>query len=258
MTTSLMEQITSGIQMKPRRIMLYGTHGIGKSTFGSMSPSPIFIQTEDGLDQIAADKFPLTKSFEEIMESLRVLYKEPHKYKTIIVDSLDWLEKLIFIKVCEEHKKVNIEDIGYAKGYTFALTHWRKFFDALNALRNDKGMACILIAHSKIETFQDPENDPYDRYAPKLHKHASSLCQEWVDEILFCNYKVYTKKSEEGFNKKRTTGKGDGERVMKTTERPSHIAKNRLNLPDELEFTWKTYAKYLNPKKEKKNGKTEL
>ena len=34
---------------KPPRILVYGTEGIGKSTFGSQAPKPIFVQTEDGL-----------------------------------------------------------------------------------------------------------------------------------------------------------------------------------------------------------------
>ncbi len=258
MTTSLLDKITSGIEIKPRRIMLYGTHGIGKSTFGSKSPSPIFIQIEDGIGQIAAHKFPLAELFEDVMESLKVLYEESHKYKTIVVDSLDWLEKLIWAKVCEDHNKKSIEEIGYAKGYVFALTYWRQFLDGLSALRSHKSMACILIAHSKIEKFDDPESDPYDRYSPKLHKHASGLMQEWVDEILFANYEVFTNSEEDGFNRKRIKATGEGERVLKTTERPSHIAKNRLNLPDELPLSWKAYAKHINPKKEEKNGKTKV
>ena len=47
--------------------MLYGTHGIGKSTFASCAPKPIFLQTEDGLGEIDCDKFPLTTTFDQAM-----------------------------------------------------------------------------------------------------------------------------------------------------------------------------------------------
>ena len=57
--TNLLETIQTGRQSKPPRVLLYGVEGIGKSTFGSEAPKPIFIQTEDGLDEIDCDRFPL-------------------------------------------------------------------------------------------------------------------------------------------------------------------------------------------------------
>jgi hypothetical protein len=42
---SFLSQIQSGRKPAPRRALLYGTHGIGKSTFGARSERPIFIQT---------------------------------------------------------------------------------------------------------------------------------------------------------------------------------------------------------------------
>jgi hypothetical protein len=72
-----------------------------------------------------------------------------------------------------------------------------------------------------------------------------------VDEILFMSFKVHTKQSDEGFNKKKNRGVGSGERIMRTTERPAHIAKNRLCLPDEMPLNWNEYAKYLPENKNK-------
>ena len=224
--------------------MLYGTHGIGKSTFGSMSPKPIFVQTEDGLGEIDCERFPLADTFDQVIASLSELYSEKHPYRTVVVDSLDWLEKLIWAEVCKKHMVESIEEIGYAKGYIFALTQWREVLDGLTALRNERSMAVILIAHCQIEKFENPETDSYDRYAPRLHKHASAMVQEWCDEVLFATYKVYTKTTDEGFNRKKAKGVGTGERVLRTTERPAHMAKNRLGLPDELPLEWRAYAEH--------------
>ena len=135
----LMMQIHSGKLPAPRRIMLYGTHGVGKSTWGSMALKSIFIQTEDGLGEIACDIFPLARTFGEVMQALSDLYTEEHTYRTVVVDSLDWLERLIWEDVCKQKTVENIEDIGYAKGYAFALTHWRQFLAGLEALRSDRG-----------------------------------------------------------------------------------------------------------------------
>lgn len=51
--------IQSGRKFAPRRVLLYGTHGVGKSSFGARAERPIFIPTEDGLNEIDCEKFPL-------------------------------------------------------------------------------------------------------------------------------------------------------------------------------------------------------
>jgi hypothetical protein len=215
------------------------------STFASCAPRPIFLQTEDGLGEIDCDKLPLSTTFGDAMKALSELYTEQHPYRTIVVDSLDWLERLIFAEVCRKRNVESIEDIGYAKGYIFALTQWREFLEGLSALRNDRGMTAVLIAHARIERFENPETESYDRYVPRLHKLAAAVVQEWCDEVFFATYKVYTKQTEEGFNRKRSQGIGTGERIIRTQERPAHVAKNRLNLPEEIPLDWNAYAQHL-------------
>ena len=241
---SLLEKVVCGKAPAPRRVMLYGTHGIGKSTFASCAPKPIFLQTEDGLGEIDCDKLPLVTNFNEAMRTLSELYTEKHPYQTVVVDSLDWLERLIWVEVCRKRNVENIEEIGYSKGYVFALTQWREFLEGLSALRANRKMTVVLIAHARIERFENPETESYDRYVPRLHKLAAAIVQEWCDEVLFATYKVYTKQSDEGFNRKRIQGVGSGERILRTQERPAHVAKNRLNLPDELPLDWNAYAQY--------------
>ena len=65
--TSVLESIQHGRQPKPPRVLLYGVEGIGKSTFGSEAPQPIFVQTEDGLDEIDCDRFPLATKFDDVI-----------------------------------------------------------------------------------------------------------------------------------------------------------------------------------------------
>jgi hypothetical protein len=228
----------------PRRVMLYGTHGIGKSTFGSMAEKPVFIATEEGVNDIECDSFPLASSFGHVMASLESLYTDEHDYQTVIIDSLDWLERLIWADVCRDHAVEHIEQIGYAKGYSYAISKWQMVLNALSALRVDRRMAVILIAHAKVEKFENPETAPYDRYAPNLHKLASALIQEWSDEVLFATYKVHAVKVDESFNKAKHNGISTGERIIRTTERPAHLAKNRLSLPEELPLDYRVYAAF--------------
>jgi hypothetical protein len=183
---SLLESIVKGKEAKAPRIMLYGGEGIGKSTFGASAPNPVFVQTEDGLGEIDCHKFPLAKSLQDVHAALSALAEERHEFQTAVVDCR-LAGRLIFDEVCKEFGVKNIEkaDGGYARGYTHALTHWRRIVNALERLRDERGMAVILISHSKVEKFEDPESSAYDRYLPRLHKHACSLICEWVDAVLF-------------------------------------------------------------------------
>ena len=237
----MLDAITTGKDPKPRRQMIYGPHGIGKSTFASKAPGAVFIQTEDGLGDIDCAKFPLAKTLEDVQSSIRALFVEDHDYKTVVIDSLDWLERLVWADICGSEGKADIAEIGYGKGYSMALGKWTKILYSLAMLRDQKGMATVLLAHTKIERFEDPNGESYDRYSPRLHKLVSGVVQEWCDEVLFAAYRVFTKKSGEGF-RERTVGVGTGERVLYTTDRPAHIAKNRLGLPDEIAFTWPVQA----------------
>ncbi len=253
----LLEQIQIEAKPAPRRITLYGVHGVGKSTWGAATPEPIFIQTEDGLGDIKAPRFPLAASFGDVISAMGELYTEKNPFQTLVIDSLDWLEKLIWSEVCKRKGVDSIEDIGYGKGYIFVMDEWKQFVAGLDALRNTRGMMIVLIAHAEISKVSDPENDDYDAYRPRLHKNASHLIQEWCDEVLFANYKVYTKVVDEGFDKKKAKGIGTGERIMRTTSRPAHVAKNRLGLPDEMPFTWDAFAKHL-PTNGKPTAKTKI
>ncbi len=121
--------------------MLYGVEGIGKSTFGSEAPKPIFIQTEDGLDEINCDRFPLATTFDDVVAALKTLVNEKHDYESVVIDSLDWLERLVWDKLCQQYGVESIEKVdgGYARGYMHALSLWREVLDLLGVLRS-RGM----------------------------------------------------------------------------------------------------------------------
>jgi len=241
---TLLSRIQHGRTRMPPRILTYGTEGIGKSTLASQSPSPVFIATEDGLDEIDCARFPLATTFEEVISALTDLRTNEHEFETVVIDSLDWLERLVWDKLCAQYGVNSIEKVdgGYARGYTHALTYWREVLDHLNALRTKKGMVVMLLAHAKVERFEDPESSPYDRYSPRLHKHAGALICEWSDAVLFATRKMRTQTEDAGFNRVRTTahaiGKDGGERVLRCIGGPSCIAKNRYQLPQELPLSW--------------------
>lgn len=246
---SMLTQIQRGKASKPPRILIYGTEGIGKSTFGAEAPRPIFIQTEDGLDEINCDRFPLATSYEQVSAALQELRTAEHDYESVVIDSLDWLERLVWDSLCQEYGVSSIEKVdgGYARGYTHALKHWREIINHLNALRNQKGMVVVLIAHSKVERFEDPEAASYDRYSPRLHKHAGAMVSEWCDAVLFATRRIRTQSEDAGFNRKRNIAHAVGrdERIMRCVGGPSCVAKNRYGITDELPLSWSAFIQSL-------------
>ena len=250
---SLIERIHHGRRHSPPRLLIYGTEGIGKSTTAAQAPKPIFIPTEDGLDQIDCDSFPLAERFADMTNAIAALLREQHDYQTVVIDSCDWLERLIWDQLCEQYGAPSIEKVdgGYARGYTHALTQWRQVLNGLSELRARRGMCVILLAHAKVEKFEDPEHAAYDRYSPRLHKHANALITEWVDAVLFATRKIITKTEEAGFGRDRTIaaglGRDGGERVLRTVGSPSCVAKNRFALPAELFLSWSALMRAMSP-----------
>jgi hypothetical protein len=234
-----LKSIKKNTALAAPRIFLYGVEGIGKTTFASQAPKPIFICTEDGLGSLQVDHFPLATKATEVLDAIGSLVTEPHDFVTVVLDSVDWLDNLIWAEVEATH---DAKDLAYGKGAMIVADKWREVLAGLNTLRNDKGMVVILIAHTQIKRFDSPEVEPFDRYQPKLQERSNAILREWADAVLFANYKTLIKKDDVGFNKTSNRGISTGERLLYTSERPAYMAKNRYSLPDSIPMSWESFA----------------
>lgn len=227
---------------RPPRIVVYGTHGIGKSTFAAQAPNPVFIQTEEGLDAINVTAFPVCESFDDIMDAIGSLASEDHDYGSVVLDSADWAEQLVHRRVAKDNNVATIDAIGYGRGYKAATDYWKQILEGFDHLRNTKNMQVILLAHTQVKRFDDPLADPYDRYQLDLHHGSASLISEWCDILMFANQQYSTVKSDVGFNQKVTRAIGTGNRVLYTQERPGWQAKSRWPIPDTLPLDYPKFA----------------
>lgn len=234
-----LQSIVHDREIGPPRILLYAPHGLGKTTFGANAPNPIFILTEDGLGVLKVDHFPMATTEDDVLAAIKSLYSDAHDYQTVVVDSLDWLDNIIWADV---NARYEAKDLAYGKGAVIVAERWRAILDGLNALRNDRGMTVILLAHCQIRRFDSPEVEPYERYQPKLQDRSSALVQEWCDAVLFANFRTVVRKEDVGFNQKVSRGITTGERLLYTTEKPAYYAKNRYALPDALPLSWDALA----------------
>jgi hypothetical protein len=227
---------------RPPRIFAYGADGTGKSTFAAAAPNPVFIQTEDGLDALDVQAFPLARSFADVMDAIGALAEEEHTFQTVVLDSVDWCEQLIFKDVSQEAKVANISEIGYSKGFVAALSRWSMLLEGLDILRNERNMGVILIGHAAIKKFDDPTTESYDRWQPDMHASAASTLSEWADVLAFVNFRVAVKQQDVGFNRKIAKGTGNGTRTMFLESRPAFQAKSRWRIGTDCPLDWSTFA----------------
>lgn len=225
------------------RAVVYGPEGVGKSTFGANAPKPIFLGAEDGTAQLDVARFPAPQTFADVLAAVRELATQPHEFETLVADTLDWIEPLIWDFICQRDGVAKIEDYGYGKGYQAALDEWRKLLAALESLRKARPMHIILLAHSQIRPFKNPQGEDFDRYELKIHAKASGLVKEWSDAVLFCNWETFAKKDE---RTKRVKGVSTGARNIYTERTAAYDAKNRYSLPEELPLSWADFEAAMN------------
>lgn len=227
-----LDAVTSSRGFSPQKVVVYGIPGVGKTTFASTWPKPILLRTEDGAGALDIPTFPqVAHSIEDVRKAMNALLQGNHPFRTLIVDSLDWLEPIVWEEVCREGGKRNIEDFGYGKGYVRVDEKWQRIQAGMDKLRESKCMHIVCIAHASAETFDPPDADPYQRYSIKLHKRARALWTEWSEMLLFLNYKAKVVQAEGAAKAKAY---GSGERIIYTMERPAYQAKSRWPLPEEI------------------------
>ena len=232
--------VTSGIQTAPVKTVLYGPEGIGKSTFASHFPSPVFIDTEGGTKRLNVARLPQPTSWAMLLDEVAEVRKGSIPCSTLVIDTADWAERLCIQAVCARAKVNGIEDFGYGKGYTYVKEEFSKLLDALEEVLN-AGHNVVVLAHAAITKFEQPDAvGNYDRWGMKTSKQVAPLLQEWCDMLLFANYKTVVEKAGSGPNAKNKAS--GGKRVLYTTHHACWDAKNRFDLPEEVPFDYASIA----------------
>lgn len=237
--------IVRGRLQRSMRVFVYGVDKIGKSTFGAGAPSPIFLGAEDGTSELDVARFAEPRTLRDMLDALDALATDQHDFKSIILDTLDWAEPMIWAATCERgdekgKKFRSIEGWGYGKGYTEALTEWRALLTRLDRLRIQRRMHVVLLAHAWVKEFKNPQGDNYDRYEPKIHAKASGLVKEWADCIMFAQHETGTVMKGDGPLAK-ARGVSSGARFLYTQRTAAYDAGNRYGLPPKLPLDWQSF-----------------
>ena len=236
--------ITRGKIAKAQKVVIYGPEGIGKTTFASQFPDPLFIDTEGGTNQLDVARIdPAPQSWNELLGLIDAV-KAERPCKTLVLDTADWAEMLCIEHICIKNKWDSIETPGYGAGYTALKEEFGKLLNKLSDLI-EAGINVVLTAHAITRRFDRPnEASSYDRWELKLQRKTAPLVKEWADVLLFANYKIIVENVDAGMNQKKGKARG-GKRVMYAEHNPCWDAKNRYGLAGELEFDFKVIEPFI-------------
>jgi len=238
---------------RPLIFTIVADGGMGKTTLGSLFPSPVFVRTEEGSRSLAdrddVALFPVAETTAEVMEAIAILAKEDHGFKTLVIDSITRYNIMVEAEVLALDPK--------AKGLNQALGGYGNAHDAVSArhlelrracgwLCENKGMHIVFLAHASTETFDPPDGDPYMRYSIPMHKKSIPHYTNDVDVVAYIKQKMYTTGAGD---KKKAIASGD-DRIITCYPTPSHVSKNRLGIKTDLAFIEgvNPFAEYLGGK----------
>jgi hypothetical protein len=230
----LRASIITGKKVRPIFCLIGGQGGIGKTTFGSQAPDPIFLDTERSADQVGAHRFPTPSTYLEFALQLDFLDKEEHPYKSIVVDTVDALEPLINQRTCEDLRVSSIDQPEKGGGYIHAKGLWRKLLTKMRAM--SERFNIILIGHLSVKPFNDPASPtPYDCWRLRINEKCADVLKESVDIMLYACIDLTVTKASIKDKKGRAIGT---DHIMHTRPAPGYDAKNRFDLEDPLPLEW--------------------
>jgi len=235
-------KISRGKIDRPQKAVIYGQEGIGKTTLASKFPDPVFTDVEGGTCHLDVARTPTPQSWDDLHHFARSLASDPQGFKTWVIDTLDWAEKLCIRHVCVTGGQQSLADFGYGRGHVMLeeyMLDWLSRLDECIAA----GLHVVLVAHAHHPKVDLPEQaGSFDRWELKTHRKTAGVVKEWADLVLFAYYEIDTFTIEDGAKKTRKAEKTI-ERKLRTVAGPAWEAKNRHGLADNLPLTWDSIKK---------------
>ena len=232
-----MLNITSGRVARPQKLVIYGVEGIGKTSLAAQTPEPLFIDTEGGTAHLDVRRLQKPQNWSELISLINEVAQTLEVCRTLVIDTADWAEQMAIDHICQKYKQPGLESFGYGKGYTFLAEEFSRMLAACDEVILS-GKNVVITAHARQRRVELPdETGGFDVWGLKLSKQCAPLLKEWPDALLFINYKTYVVATDTNSHKAQ-----GGKRVIYTSHSPVWDAKNRHDLPEEMELRYENIA----------------
>lgn len=259
-------KFTTGVKNTAPKVLIYGNSGVGKSTLASKFSRPVFLDIEGGLNFLDVTKTDhVIRKVSEVYEVLQELFvqaKGTRQFDTIVIDSADWLVRLIAEQVAgigmnddgtqaktmaalTQTLNKNLMDAagGFGKAKEVLENHIRSMLLPYLQKLNEAGYGIVLIAHQYAVSTLDDEGMEMERVQPKIDPPtigkkpiAMPAIVEWVDTVLYL--------------KKRGS-----DRLVQVEGDDNVVAKNRIGLTGEHDLAEIDINELLKIKQEKATNK---
>lgn len=242
-----MVNFSEGTTERAVKTVIYGVEGIGKSTFASHFPAPIFFDLDNGTARLNVKRATGFSRWEELLQAVESFPKAPWSkgFKTLVIDTADAAARLCESYVIKTYGKgaTSIESFPYGKGYKILAEEFSRLLVDFEVLI-DSNINVVVVAHAMQRTVTLPEAmGSYDHWEFKLPgtsvNKLGPLIKEWSDLLIFANFK--TTIVEDG-NKKKAVG---GKRVMYLGHTSFADAKNRFNIEGTKPFDYAEIAPFI-------------
>lgn len=223
------------------KTIIAGVEGVGKTTLASQFPKPVFIDAEGSASHFDVAKLPKPVCFQMLIDEIKFISTQG--YKTVVIDSIDYVEQLQLDELLEQEHKNSISAFGFGEGFRISDQRMNDFMNFLDQTLIQKGINVVLVAHVKPVDFEDLiAGAKYKRYAMKLGyktgARTEAIFKEWADMMLFCTFKTTIVNAGDSFDKSKVRGAGGKDRAMYTERGATFDAKNRFGLPAELPLSF--------------------
>lgn len=240
---SLLNKTQKGIQSTAYMSVLYGSPGVGKTSFIAKIPNVLVLDIESGsknldVDRLSGDDVP---DFDTLVQVTQDFLAGDHKFKVLAIDSVTTLEYYINKATCLENGKVKeLSEIPFGKGVHLSKEKLKDYIALLKKIQN-KGYDVWLVGHSLVKKFSDPTLlQQFDRYTIQAAEGFGQEVIRQSDNVYFVKHDVDLAIDK---NTKKAKGIGGNDISLYTRFTAAYDAKTRLNLPSELAFDYAEYVK---------------
>ncbi len=160
-------------------VLVYGRPKIGKSTFCAQFDNAVFLATEPGLNHQEVFKVNVN-SWGKFLEACGELAKGNHKFKTVIIDTVDKLISYCSEHVCADNNISSPSELPHGRGWSLITAELNRALIKLASL--PYGM--VLVSHSKQEEVET-KTKKYSRFTIDIGGKNQNVVLNMMDIILF-------------------------------------------------------------------------